>query len=70
MGGKFEKLYQGFINGDFVATDLLKEESVEIAEEFAIGFNDWIRVCKLKGRPYDFEKVNKLLETYKEEKGL
>lgn len=70
LGGKFEKLYQGFINGDFVATDLLKEESVEIAEEFAIGFNDWIRVCKLKGRPYDFEKVNKLLETYKEEKGL
>jgi hypothetical protein len=42
----------------------------EIADEFAIGFADWIRVCKLKGRPYDFENIKELLEIYKNEKGL
>jgi len=41
-----------------------------IAEEFAIGFADWIRVCKLKGRPYDFDNIKELLEIYKKEKGL
>lgn len=41
LGRKFEKLYQGFINGDFVATDLLKENCVEIADEFAIEFTEW-----------------------------
>jgi hypothetical protein len=40
------------------------------ADEFAIGFAKWIRVCKLKGRPYDFENIKELLEIYKEEKGL
>jgi hypothetical protein len=39
-------------------------------DEFAIGFADWIRVCKLKGRPYDFENIKELLEIYKKEKGL
>ena len=42
----------------------------KIAEEFAIGFADWIRVCKLKGRPYDFENIKELLEIYKDEKDL
>ena len=42
----------------------------KIAEEFAIGFADWIRVCKLKGRPYDFDNTKELLEIYKDEKGL
>jgi hypothetical protein len=42
----------------------------KIADEFAIGFAEWIRVCKLKGRPYDFENIKELLEIYKEEKGL
>ena len=42
----------------------------KIAEEFAIGFADWIRVCKLKGRPYDFDNIKELLEIYKDEKGL
>ena len=46
------------------------EECVEIADEFAIGFTDWIRVCKLKGRPYDFDNTKKLLEIYKDEKDL
>ena len=41
-----------------------------IADEFAIGFADWIRVCKLKGRPYDFENIKELLEIYKDEKDL
>lgn len=41
-----------------------------IADEFAIGFADWIRVCKLKGRSYDFDNIKELLTIYKEEKGL
>jgi len=40
------------------------------ADDFAIGFANWIRVCKLKGRPYDFENIKELLIIYKEEKGL
>lgn len=39
-------------------------------EFFAIGLADWIRVCKLKGRPYDFDNIKELLEIYKDEKGL
>jgi hypothetical protein len=41
-----------------------------IADEFAIGFAEWIRVCKLKGRPYDFDNTKELLEIYKDEKDL
>ena len=41
-----------------------------IADEFAIGFADWVRVCKLKCRPYDFDNIKELLEIYKKEKGL
>jgi hypothetical protein len=41
-----------------------------IADDFAIDFADWIRVCKLKGRGYDFDNIEELLKTYKEEKGL
>jgi hypothetical protein len=70
LGRKFEELYQGFINGDFIATNLLKEGCVEIADKFASEFADWIRVCKLKGRGYDFDNIEELLKTYKEEKGL
>jgi hypothetical protein len=46
------------------------EECELIADEFAIEFAEWIRVCKLKGRPYDFENTQELLEIYKKEKGL
>jgi hypothetical protein len=46
------------------------DKMIEIADEFAIGFADWIRVCKLKGRPYDFENIKELLEIYKDEKDL
>ena len=42
----------------------------EISEQFAIEFADWIRVCKMKGRIYDFDNVELLLEIYKEEKEL
>jgi hypothetical protein len=49
---------------------LREAQCVVIAEEFAVGFADWIRVCKLKGRPYDFENIKELLEIYKKEKGL
>ena len=50
----------------------MKEAKIcaEIAEKFAIEFADWIRVCKLKGRPYDFDDVKHLLEIYKDEKDL
>jgi hypothetical protein len=44
------------------------DKMIEIAEEFAIEFADWVRVCKLKQRPYDFENVRELLKIYKEEK--
>jgi hypothetical protein len=46
------------------------EECELIADEFAIGFAEWIRVCKMKGRPYDFENTQELLVIYKEEKDL
>jgi len=42
----------------------------QVADEFAIGFADWIRVCKLKGRPYDFDNIKEILEIYKDEKDL
>jgi hypothetical protein len=42
----------------------------QVADEFAIEFADWVRVCKLKQRPYDFDDVKKLLEIYKDEKNL
>jgi hypothetical protein len=41
-----------------------------IADDYATGFADWIRVCKLKGRPYNFENIKELLEIYKDEKDL
>jgi hypothetical protein len=47
-----------------------EDECEKIADEFAIGFANWIRVCKLKGRPYDFENIKELLIIYKEEKKL
>jgi hypothetical protein len=50
--------------------NLTSSKLEKIAEEFAIGFADWIRVCKLKGRPYDFENIKELLEIYKDEKDL
>lgn len=48
----------------------LAEECEKIADDFAIEFADWIRVCKLKCRPYDFDNIKELLEIYKDEKGL
>jgi hypothetical protein len=39
-------------------------------DEFAIEFAKWIRVCKLKGRPYNFENIKELLEIYKDEINL
>ena len=47
-----------------------ESECEKVADEFAIGFADWVRVCKLKQRPYDFDDVKKLLEIYKDEKDL
>ena len=53
-----------------ISSEELRDECEKIAEQFAIGFAEWIRVCQLKGRPYDFENTKELLEIYKEEKGL
>jgi hypothetical protein len=47
-----------------------KEMEKQQQDDFAIGFADWVRVCKLKQRPYDFENIKELLEIYKKEKGL
>jgi len=55
------------------STKVLDKQSTEcekIADDFAIGFADWIRVCKLKERSYDFDNIEELLKTYKEEKRL
>jgi hypothetical protein len=53
-----------------ISSEELRDKCIEITESFSICFADWIRVCKLKGRPYDFENVKELLEIYKKEKGL
>jgi hypothetical protein len=50
--------------------DNWEDECEKVADEFAIGFANWIRVCKRKGRPYDFENIKELLIIYKEEKEL
>ena len=50
--------------------DNWEDESIKLADEFAIGFADWIRVCKMKGRPYNFENIKELLTIYKDEKDL
>jgi hypothetical protein len=68
---KFMKLIEIPFKDKGVYIDMNKvEECEKIADEFAIGFADWIRVCKLKGRPYDFENIKELLTIYKEEKDL
>ena len=56
---KFEGLFQQ-------AKEIEKKEK----DYFAIRFADWIRVCKLKGRPYDFENIQELLVIYKTEINL
>ena len=61
---KFEEILIEFWTSDW------EGQCEQVADEFAIGFADWIRVCKLKGRPYDFDNIKELLEIYKDEKGL
>jgi hypothetical protein len=61
---KFKEILTAFWINDW------ENKCEKVADEFAIGFADWIRVCKLKGRPYNFENIKELLEIYKEEKGL
>jgi hypothetical protein len=50
--------------------DYWVSELEQTADDFAIGFAEWIRVCKLKGRSYDFDNIEELLTIYKEEKEL
>jgi len=54
----------------FENIDKVIDSQEKITDEFATGFADWIRVCKLKGRPYDFDNIKELLEIYKDEKDL
>ena len=61
---KFEEILTAFWISNW------EDECEKIADEFAIDFADWIRVCKLKQRPYDFDNIERLLIIYKEEKGL
>jgi hypothetical protein len=61
---KFEEILTAFWINDW------EDKCEKTADEFAIGFADWIRVCKLKGRPYDFDNIKELLEIYKDEKDL
>ena len=70
-----EEFQQWFINDEEDEhyegmVELVSIEHEKIAEEFATKFADWIRVCKLKGRPYDFDNTKELLEIYKDEKDL
>jgi hypothetical protein len=64
----FDELGRDFTRG--VSMPEFSKQCAVIAEEFAIGFADWIRVCKLKQRPYNFDNIKELLETYKQEKDL
>jgi len=57
-------------NREDISYSRMNEMFNELADEFAIGFADWVRVCKLKQRPYDFDNIKELLEIYKKEKGL
>ena len=60
---------RGFKSGLMWAIDTSKTIKYQ-EDEFAIGFAEWIRVCKLKRRPYNFENTKELLTIYKNEKGL
>ena len=55
---------------EFPISNIQANHIVDLADEFAIGFAEWIRVCKLKGRSYDFDNIEELLTIYKEEKEL
>ena len=61
---KFEEILIAFWTNEW------ESECEKVTDEFAIGFADWIRVCKLKSRPYDFDNIERLLIIYKEEKRL
>ena len=61
---KFEEILIAFWTSEW------EKECEQVADEFAIGFADWVRVCKLKQRPYNFDNIKELLEIYKREKGL
>lgn len=66
--GKIPSLTQCIV--EFIQTEKGKQCIMDYIIEqydFAIEFENWIRVCKLKQRPYDFEDIEKLLEIYKEE---
>lgn len=63
---KFEEILIAFWTSEWER----ESECEKVADEFAIGFADWIRVCKLKQRPYDFDNIKELLEIYKDEKDL
>jgi hypothetical protein len=55
---------------EFPISNIQANHIVDLADNYAIEFAEWIRVCKLKGRSYDFDNIEELLTIYKEEKRL
>lgn len=55
---------------EFPISNIQANHIVDLADNYAIEFAEWIRVCKLKGRSYDFDNIEELLTIYKEEKQL
>ena len=61
---KFKEILTAFWINDW------EDKCEKIADNYAIDFADWIRVCILKRRSYDFENIEELLTIYKDEKDL
>jgi hypothetical protein len=66
---KLNKKYCALIDSDSgYDNQLLADCCVKIAEEFAIGFAEWI--CERADVPYIKGTMDTTLEIYKQEKGL
>jgi hypothetical protein len=55
-----------------ISSEELRDESVQLADEFAIGFAEWfLNLSKSDDwEKFDYNTNEKLLEIYKKEKGL
>ena len=51
-----------------ITSEELADKSVQVTEDFAIGFAEWI--CEKADIPYIKGTMNSTLEIYKKEKGL
>ena len=67
------KLKEKFLELAFakISSEELRDECEQIADEFAIGFAEWITILVTKKSDLYLDKTTKeLLEIYKKEKGL